>query len=79
MGANRSFGHTEEPLTAASVAQLCLGLENAQHNVSAISCVLCMQDISAVSAQHVCAPTQHPSAVYGQGSDGVWVLDVLWC
>lgn len=66
MSANRSFGHAEELLTAASVAQLCLGLENAQHNVSAISCVLCMQDISTVSAQHVCAPIQHLSAVYGQ-------------
>lgn len=62
------------PLTAASAAQLCLGLENAQHNVCAISCVLlCVQDISTVSVQHMRAPMQHPSAVYGHGKR--WGLD----
>lgn len=64
----------EAPLTAASVSELCLGLENAQHNVSATSCVLlCMQNSSTVSVQHMCAPMQHSSAVYWQEKG--WDLD----
>lgn len=75
LSTNRRFGQAKKRLlTAASVSELCLGLENAQHNVSATSCVLlCMQNSSTVSVQHMCAPMQHPSAVYWQEKG--WDLD----